>query len=232
MLYEVITTKGLKAQMQSANKDWDNSSERLFFNSLRQNIAKSAPFNLQEAPDIIDLSIAAFLLKGEDFESLIRYLEENGVADYKYVLGFWGAACGYVDMPKPYLSPIMKQKESFCQVYKSVDSLLFQSSIEGSFPEVSDTFINESEAKVSFKKESSNPLQTENKHNEIFLAVQKKLGKKVNEKQKIAIDKALESASTPDKILFNLKKNGIKSTTKVYKEFEAYLSPESSYNFV
>ncbi|KAF0236877.1 MAG: hypothetical protein FD181_2384 [Prolixibacteraceae bacterium] len=223
-------TKGLKALMQSANKDWENSQERLFFNSLRQNIANSEPFDLQKAPDIINLSIAAFLLKGEDFEALTRYLEENGVSDYKYVLGFWGAACGYVDMPKPNLNPIIKQKESFCQVYKSVDNLLFKSSIEGPFPETSNVFINKSNTEVPLIKENNKSVQPENKFNEIFSAVQKKLGKKINEKQKIAVEKSLNSASTPDKILYYLKKNDIKSTTKIYKEFEAYLSPSVAKN--
>lgn len=213
-------TKGLKTLMQSANKDWDNSSERLFFNSLRQNIANSDPFNLQNAPDIINLSIAAFLLKGEDFEALIRYLEENGVSDYKYVLGFWGAACGYVDMPKPTLNSIIKQKENFCHTYKSINSILFKSHIEGSFPEISNEFLNRTNAEVSIIKENI----SENKYNEILSEVQKKLGKKINEKQKTTIIKAFESESVPDKILNYLKKNGIKSTTNIYKEIETYFS--------
>ncbi len=117
-------TKGYKAIMEASNKDWNNSPERLFFNSLRQNIANSTPFDIQSAPDILTLSIAAFILKGEDFEALVRYLAENGVSDYKYVISFWGAACGYVDMPKPTLNPIIKQKESFINVYNS--SLLYE----------------------------------------------------------------------------------------------------------
>jgi len=224
-------TKGYKAIMEASNKDWNNSPERLFFNSLRQNIANSTPFDIQSAPDILTLSIAAFILKGEDFEALVRYLAENGVSDYKYVISFWGAACGYVDMPKPTLNPIIKQKESFINVYNSVNSLLFKNIIASSFPVVSDEPII-SKAEVVQQQVNDEELQSANKYSEILVSVQKKLGKKITEKQLTAIHKALESASTHDNILSCLKKNGIKASTKIYKEFEACLVPFAGKNTV
>lgn len=224
-------TKGYKAIIEASNKDWNNSPERLYFNSLRQNIANSTPFDIQTAPDILTLSIAAFILKGEDFEALVRYLAENGVSDYKYVISFWGAACGYVDIPKPTLNPIIKQKESFINVYNSVNSLLFINITASSFPKVSDEQII-NKAEVVQQAESDKELQSINKYSKIWETVQKKLGKKITEKQLSAINKALESTSPHDNLLSCLKKNGIKTSTKVYKEFETCLVPFSKKNAV
>ena len=129
-------TKEVKNILQSEHIDWESSPERIYLNSLRQNIANSEPFNLQQSPNIITMSIAAFLLKGDDFDALTRYLEENGVPNYSYVLGLWGAECGYIDMPKTVLKDIIRDKKTFGILYKSVYHLLFMEVLSGEIPEV------------------------------------------------------------------------------------------------
>lgn len=117
---------------------WDEgvNNETRYFKDLQRNMIKNEPFDLQTAPDVYLLSIAAFLLKGDDYEALIRYLEENGVSDYKYVLGLWGAACGYVDMPKTIFKQVLKNKNVFCEAFKSIYYLLLKEKLNGGFPEV------------------------------------------------------------------------------------------------
>ncbi|MDH6313908.1 hypothetical protein M2137_002699 [Parabacteroides sp. PFB2-10] len=117
---------------------WDESinNETKYLKDLQRNMIKNEPFNLQTAPDVCLLSIAAFLLKGDDYEDLMRYLEENGVSDYKYVLGLWGAACGYVDMPKTIFNQVLKNKNVFCEAFKSIYYLLLKEKLNGGFPEI------------------------------------------------------------------------------------------------
>jgi hypothetical protein len=230
-------TKGIKSIMQSENIDWDNSPERGYLNSLRQNIAKSEPFNLQDGPGIITMSIAAFLLKGEDFDALNRFLEGNGMSEYKYVLGFWGLACGYADIPKPIFKPLINEKESFCKIYKSINGLLFNTALIGSFPEITKKYIYPHLIEVNGR--SKNLIEESQKSDnrnfqykpikqklvESFLYVQKNLSKKIKDDQIIAINNSIEIATTPENFLVCLKKNGIKSNTNLYKLFETYLVP-------
>lgn len=220
-------TKGIKNIMESEKKNWDNSSEKKYFNSLRLNIANSEPFILQEAPNIIYLSIAAFLLKGDDFNALSRYLEENCVSNYNYVLGFWGAACGYVDMSKPIFTPILKDKETFCNTYKSIHYLLFNNELEGALPDI--IYKHNNIYRESFPKyENRNNSNNENKriYSDVISNVKNKLTNKEKGKQYEAIiNSAYEIAKTPENFLFLLNKKGIRITTNVYKEFKSLLSP-------
>lgn len=219
-------TKEIKNIIQSEHKDWESSSERIYLNSLRQNIANSEPFNLQQSPNLIILSIAAFLLKGNDFDALSRYLEENGVPNYNYVLGFWGAACGYVDMPKTIYKPLISNKEKFCNMYKSIYYLLFNNILPDKFPEIVPQQVKISALKPIVKSDIIFPSNNETNKEKLLNAisqVQKKLGRKVTEKQREAINKAYDVSVTSENFLSYLKKNGVKSNTNVYKEFELIL---------
>lgn len=219
-------TKEIKNILQSQHIDWENSIERVYFNSLRQNIANSEPFNLQQSPNIIILSIAAFLLKGDDFEVLVRYLEDNALSNYSYVLGLWGAACGYVDMPKPIIKPLVSNKDIFCNIYKSIYFLLHNVSLQDKFPEIinQQTKINSLEpvVKSNIMTSSIHEMNKEKLLNAISF-IHNKYGKKIIEKQREAINQAYENSISIDNFLFLLKKNSIRASTNIYKEFELIL---------
>lgn len=128
----------IKSIIESEGGVWDEevNNETRYLKDLQRNMIKNEPFDLQSAPNVYLLSIAAFLLKGDDYEALTRYLEENGVSDYKYVLGLWGAACGYVDMPKTTFRQALKNKDAFCETFKSIHYLLLKEKLDGGFPEI------------------------------------------------------------------------------------------------
>lgn len=95
---------------------WDlNPKERLYINQLYKNITNFEPFNLNSINNEELKAIAAFLLKGEDYEALIRYLEDNGVANYRLVLCLWGAIEGYASIHKVLLSMLLSA-DNVCRV--------------------------------------------------------------------------------------------------------------------
>lgn len=128
----------IKSIIESKGGVWDEyiNDETRYLKDLQKNIIKNEPFDLQSTPNVFLLSIAAFILKGDDYEALIRYLEENGISEYDYVLGLWGAACGYVDMPKTIFKQVAKSKDTFCETFKSIHYLLLKEKLNGGFPEV------------------------------------------------------------------------------------------------
>ena len=89
---------GIQNRLGGAN--WGNSSERKYLLSLYNNIENFEPFSLRDSPNIALISIAAFIMKGENYDDLMRYLEEEGVTDYSYILTLWGALEGYESLSK------------------------------------------------------------------------------------------------------------------------------------
>lgn len=89
--------------------------ERLYINQLYKNIAEFKPFSLNSIENDELKAIAAFMLKGEDFDALIRYLEDNGTSNYRLVLCLWGALEGYASIHKSLLVPVLSAN-NVCQV--------------------------------------------------------------------------------------------------------------------
>lgn len=89
--------------------------ERLYINQLYKNITDFEPFSLNSIDNDELKAIAAFLLKGEDFDALVRYLEDNDTANYRLVLCLWGALEGYASIHKTLLAPVLSA-DNVCQV--------------------------------------------------------------------------------------------------------------------
>lgn len=122
--FEVATDiiKEIRTIWKNSRKDWDNSKERHYFHYLRQNINDFTPFNPKECDNIVLQSLAAFILKGEDLEALINYLEHYSIHNYRYTLALWGGTLGYIKIPKTAMSNL--KIESFEEVYKNSYNLL------------------------------------------------------------------------------------------------------------
>ena len=105
-------------------KKWEGSAERTFLNGLRQHIATGGAFDIAQAPDIILRSIAIFILKGDDFEEMMRYMEYSAQNDYRFVLGLWGACVGYTDMPKTVIQRMNLDYKGEDNIYMTTCQLL------------------------------------------------------------------------------------------------------------
>lgn len=101
-----------------------------YFKYLMFNIAKSEPFDILSTDNVVFQSIASFLLKGEEFDSLITFMQEKGISEYKYALGFWGAMTGYADISKNIAKPILVNT-GFGKFYKNFYKFMFDVDLEG-----------------------------------------------------------------------------------------------------
>lgn len=109
--------------------------ETEYLTGFLKNIFKSEEFDPTKSQNEELKAIVAFLSKGADYEELIKYMEKYAMTNYDYVLGFWGATTGYVDMSRSILRPIISDKNLFCEFYKKVQEVLFGEKIEFSeFP--------------------------------------------------------------------------------------------------
>ena len=123
-------TKVVKDILIAKGQEWDNSSEQLYFHHLRQNIQDFTPFDLKESGNIVLQSLVAIILKGEDFEALISYLESNNISDFRYSLAMWGALQGYIRIPRSIFSEYIK-KESLQNLLSDANEILYKSRLQG-----------------------------------------------------------------------------------------------------
>lgn len=105
---------------QLGKEVYNSSAERMYINELYKSIVDILKFDITKINNIELISVAAFLLKGEDFNDLHRYLEDNQISDYKYVISLWGALEGYANMSKLVLKDILSAA-NVC----SVNNVLF-----------------------------------------------------------------------------------------------------------
>lgn len=113
----------MKNIVESERREWNGSKEQAYFHHLRLNISEYTPFNPKEVDNVVLQSLSAFLLKGEDFDALINYIEINSISVYQYALALWGVTLGYTQIPRSTLFSLMS-KESFPVLYKVVYELM------------------------------------------------------------------------------------------------------------
>ncbi len=116
----------IKQFIISNGKKWENGSEYEYLQSMMLNIVKSDFFDFQSTQNDLLKSIAAFLLKGDDYEDMMSFLQNNAMSNYCYALGLWGAACGYVDMPRSITNVLFDSSDlGWNQVYKQIHKEVF-----------------------------------------------------------------------------------------------------------
>lgn len=117
-------TRRVRDMKQESGMEWEGSEERIYLNNLRQHIATGEAFDLQATQDITLKSLAIFVLKGDDFEEMMRYVEYNAIADYRFVMGLWGACKGYADMPKTAVQRMSLDFQGSAKIYMSSHRLV------------------------------------------------------------------------------------------------------------
>lgn len=115
--------KAIKAIIEQSGNQWHGSDIQDYYDRMRKNISLFEPFALTANDSSVHQSVAAFLLKGDDFESLKSYLEMNAVDEFRYSLALWGALTGYVSIPRA-LMEIQLSHSELAEVYNLVTRVL------------------------------------------------------------------------------------------------------------
>ena len=96
---------------------WSNSPSRGYVNALLSNIQNGTPFDvLSDQHDSLQ-AFAIFSLKGTDIDKLSDNLSQNGILEYRYAWGLYGATYGYSQLPKTFTASVLK-KELLDEVHK------------------------------------------------------------------------------------------------------------------
>lgn len=206
---------------ESLKWQWQGSPAQQFMNDLRQNIKSFTPLDVKKQDNPILKALAAFILKGEDFDAIVQFCEDNSYSDYSYALALWGATIGYVKIPKPIVASIANLP-SFGENYRAICTLLYNTDVKGEWPfvqqpvEIKSNGIVEPVANTGLSKNVQSVINTLPPGQKGFNGV--------------SIESALHLEATQgdfEAYLYILNKL-ISTRTKLYKEMERVLSlPES-----
>lgn len=226
-------TIAVKEILESKGKEWDNSDVQSYFHHLRQNIQDFTPFDFNEIDDPVIKSLVAIILKGEDLEALIDYLESNDFADYRYALSIWGALQGYVRISRSVFSSFVK-KDRLQKLLNDVNEILYRSSLVGEL-EIPVTSPNEEQPAPIAEENTKESATIEDwkQHIRKMAAIAIK-GKQRQNKLKESLESALiENGTNTDGFLFVALLNdyeGWKPTNKgpsaAWKRLQELVAPD------
>ena len=81
-------------------QQWEGSEVRTFLNQLRYHVRGGA---FEQAWDNGALSsVAAVVLKGDDWEQLLRFMQGNGMTDYRLAFAVYGTLNGFANLPRDF----------------------------------------------------------------------------------------------------------------------------------
>lgn len=206
---------------ESLNWQWQGSPAQQFMNDLRQNIKSFTPFDVKEQDNLILKALAAFILKGEDFDAIVQFCEDNSYSDYSYSLALWGATIGYVKIPKPIIASIANLP-SFGDNYRAICTLLYNTKLKGEWP-----FIQQP-VEIKSNGVGAPVVNTDLRNNVQYVINTLPPGQKRANESCIESALQLEATQGNFEAYLYILKNLISFRTNLYKEMERVLSlPES-----
>lgn len=206
---------------ESLNRQWQGSPAQQFMNDLRQNIKSFTPLDVKKQDDPILKALAAFILKGEDFDAIVQFCEDNSYSDYSYSLALWGATIGYVKIPKPIIASITNLP-SFGENYRAICTLLYNTESKGEWP-----FIQQP-VEIKLNGVGAPVVNTDLRENVQSVINTLPHGQKRANEYCIESALQLEAAQGKFEAYLYILKNLISTRTNLYQKMECVLSlPES-----
>lgn len=210
-------TVSAKNIWESLNWQWQGSSAQVFMNELRQNIKSFTPLDVKKQDNAILKALAAFILKGEDYDSIVQFCEDNSYSDYSYSLALWGATLGYVKIPKPIIASIANLP-TFGEIYRAICKLVYNTEQKGDWPLMQQPIVIMNTAVV-------NPNLRQDVQSVINTLTP---GQKRTNESRIESALQLEAAQGNFEAYLYILNNLISTRTNLYKEMKRVLSlPES-----
>ena len=95
-------------------EEWNESCPaKVYLNALRKHIG-GEPFNQSWNSGILS-SIASVILKGDDWEKLLDFLQSKGIADYRLTFALYGALNGFANITRDFSDIILKEYKEYVQ---------------------------------------------------------------------------------------------------------------------
>ena len=109
-----------KSAIDTLGDKWANSSIRTFLNQLRRHV-RGEEFTQSWDNGVLS-SIAAVISKGDDWETLLSFMQTKGMTDYRIAFSFYGLLNGFANLTRDFTDILLNQKsayvaEIYCEFY-------------------------------------------------------------------------------------------------------------------
>lgn len=136
---EVLSDEITKSAKNVIGAEWDNSPIRTYLNQLRRHV-RGEEFNQIWDNGLLS-SISAVLIKGDDWELLLNFMQNKGMYDYRIAFAFYGVLNGFANLTRDFTDLLLNKESNYvsnvyCEMYgqlleKSIPKTLnISSSIE------------------------------------------------------------------------------------------------------
>ena len=112
--------------------DWDNSPVRTYLNQLRRHI-RGEEFN-QEWNNGLLSSMAAVLIKGDEWEQLLYFMQNKGMYDYRLAYAIYGVLNGFANLTRDFTDLLLNQQsrylaDVYCEFYGQLHEKIISNEI-------------------------------------------------------------------------------------------------------
>lgn len=117
---ESLSDEITKAAKNIVGADWNNSPIRTYLNHLRRHV-RGEEFN-QEWDNGLLSSMAAVLIKGDEWEQLLHFMQNKGMFDYRLAYAIYGVLNGFANMTRDFTDLLLNKQYNYlsgvyCEFY-------------------------------------------------------------------------------------------------------------------
>lgn len=108
--------------------EWNNSHIRTYLNQLRRHV-RGEEFNQLWDNGLLS-SISAVLIKGNEWEQLLNFMQSKGMYDYRIAFAFYGVLNGFANLTRDFTDLLLNKESNYVsKVYREIYGQLFDKSI-------------------------------------------------------------------------------------------------------
>lgn len=131
---EVLSDEITKSAKYVIGPDWENSPVRTYLNQLRRHV-RGEEFNQSWDNGVLS-SISAVLIKGDEWEQLLNFMQSKGMYDYRIAFALYGVLNGFANMTRDFTDLLLTTESSYLsKVYREMYGQLLDKRI----PETTNT---------------------------------------------------------------------------------------------
>ena len=131
---ESLSDEITKSAKNVIGSDWENSPVRTYLNQLRRHV-RGEEFNQSWDNGVLS-SISAVLIKGDEWEQLLNFMQSKGMYDYRIAFALYGVLNGFANMTRDFTDLLLTTESGYLsKVYREMYGQLLEKSI----PETTNT---------------------------------------------------------------------------------------------
>ena len=149
---ELLSDEITKSAKNVIGSDWEDSPIRTYLNQLRRHV-RGEEFNQSWDNGVLS-SMSAVLIKGDEWEQLLNFMQSKGMYDYRIAFALYGVLNGFANMTRDFTDLLLTTESSYLsKVYREMYGQLLEKSIPKT-TNISSTIETKKTEKAIFEKET------------------------------------------------------------------------------